>query len=96
MGCNFDTGQVGSQIIHWEIIKFLKVKNIVYYELGEQIFSANLYYPVDQKKMTICRFKRRFGGALVPQLTAEYYYSSEYMKTLWNERMEHYLQSLDT
>lgn len=94
MSCQLGGSEVGSHIIQWEIIKFLKSKKIHFYELGEQFFSSTPYAPASGKIMTISRFKRRFGGSLVPQWTAEYFYSGEYMKTMWNGRLEAYLKSL--
>lgn len=94
MGCNLSSDGIGSHVIHWEIIKFLRTRGTRFYELGEQFLSANLPDPADKKNIMISKFKRHFGGSLIPQPAAEFFYSLEYMKKIWAKRIDHYAQSL--
>lgn len=87
MSCrNKEIVTVDSQILQWEIIKFLKKKSILYYELGEQYFTPSFFYPVDAKKIAISQYKRGFGGELITQCSGEYYFSQEYFIKIWNQR----------
>ncbi len=96
MGCNLNNRVIGSHLIHWEIIKFLKNRQADFYELGEQFYVPSLYCPTSQKNWTISRFKRHFGGLLVPQSTAEYFYSMDYFNEVWSERITRYAHDMET
>jgi len=81
-----ETTVANSQIIQWEVIKWLKKRNVKLYELGEQYFTPSFFYPVDSKMIAISQHKRGFGGILIPQVSGEYYFSQEYFAKVWNSR----------
>jgi hypothetical protein len=95
MSCRMieDTAAVSSQIIQWEVIKLLKKKDIIYYELGEQYFTPSFFYPVDEKMIAISQHKRGFGGNIVPQIIAEQYFSQSCFDKNWDQRSKSYKRS---
>ena len=49
--------------IQFEVIKYLKKKNILYYELGYQYFLMDkIRLGVSDKDLNISRYKNKFGG----------------------------------
>ena len=85
-----DTAE-GSQVTQWEIIKLLKENKVGYYELGEQYFTPTFFYPVDPKMIAISQHKRGFGGLLLSQNTGEYFFSQQYLTTVWGERYRQFV-----
>lgn len=48
------------------MIKSLKSRNILYYDMGEQVFGKTHYNNPDFKEINISLYKRGFGGYMVP------------------------------
>lgn len=80
-----------AHLMHWEIIKYLKSRNISHYEIGIQQFSHSIYDQPSPKDVSISRFKRGFGGLTLPYFIGEKFYSKEYCRKLWSNRLENYL-----
>lgn len=76
-----------SHFLQWNAISYLKHHGICYYELGDQFFSKSFFHQVSDKSMSISAFKRGFGGRLVQQISGEYYFSLEYFKKVFQQRM---------
>lgn len=77
----------------WAAIIYLKSIGILSLELGEQFFSPTLYYPVDQKAISISLFKRGFGGELVRQPIGEKIFKVEDIREIYEKRIEKYIKS---
>jgi len=63
-----------SHCIQWNIIKWLKNNGFVYYEIGLQQFSDQLYNHPSKKDISISKFKRGFGGMTMPRFSGERIY----------------------
>lgn len=77
-----------SHVMQWSIIRWLKEHGYKRYEIGTQIFSPQIYHISTRKDINISLFKRGFGGKTVPFFRGEKYYNKEYMKDVFNERIE--------
>lgn len=77
----------------WSAIRFLKSIGINDLELGEQYFSPTLYYPVDQKAISISLFKRGFGGELIRQPIGEKIFKIESVRGIYEQRIDQYIKS---
>jgi hypothetical protein len=82
-------------IVHWKLIQYLKAKGIAHYELGLQQFSSLLHDSPSEKQISISRFKRGFGGVTLPYFLGEKFYSCDYLRRVWNNRIEKYISSHD-
>lgn len=79
-----------AHILHWEIMKYLKRRGILHYELGTQQFGPSAYDQPSPKHVSISHFKRGFGGLILPSFIGEKFYSREYCRTLWEDRIKKY------
>ncbi|MEI8217690.1 MAG: hypothetical protein WCG51_01410, partial [Elusimicrobiota bacterium] len=79
-----------AHFILWESVKWFKEHSIRFLELGWQFFDASFHYHVSEKERTIARFKRGFGGELIPQLMAEKYFSAAIFEQEYLARMDRY------
>jgi hypothetical protein len=84
-----------SHFLQWNVIRFLKNRGIEYYELGEQYFAPNLIYQVTDKLRNISLFKRGFGGNMFFQYSGEYFFSSDYLNTMYMKRIENLTKVLE-
>lgn len=89
---NIEMVNPGHSLI-WHAITYLKSIGIRYFELGEQYFSPNIYYPIDKKAISISLFKRGFGGDLIRQPIGEKIFSDKSIRAVYEERINSYLKS---
>ncbi|MFW2501334.1 GNAT family N-acetyltransferase [Clostridium diolis] len=80
-----------SHYLQWEAIKYLKNQGIKFLELGTQDFEDTLYNFPSEKDINISKFKRGFGGFIMPVYKAEKFYSSKSLKKCYEERIEKYI-----
>lgn len=80
-----------SHYLQWEAIKYLKNQGIKFLELGTQDFEDTLYNFPSEKDINISKFKRGFGGFIMPVYKAEKFYSSKFLKKCYEERIEKYI-----
>lgn len=52
--------------LQFNMIKSLKNRNVLYYDMGEQVFGKTHYNDPDFKEINISLYKRGFGGYMVP------------------------------
>ncbi len=95
MACSDAESPIGSHILHVEAIKYLKDIGVTHYELGEQFYGSSPYYEVNDKLVTISKFKKRFGGALVSQPFGEYVFNKSEIAPIWNQRVDSYIGQID-
>ena len=79
-----------AHFILWESVKWFKEHSIKFFELGWQFFNASFHYHASDKERTISRFKRGFGGELVPQLLGEKYFSVELFEKEYAAKIDNY------
>lgn len=82
-----------AHIIHWEIMKYLKRKGISHYEIGLQQFGSSISEQPSAKHISISRFKRGFGGVILPHFIGEKFYSKTHYKEVWEHRIKNYLKT---
>ena len=80
--------------LRWEIAKWLKSNNIIYYEIGIQQFGNLPYDLPSVKEINISNAKRGLGGHIVPLYRGEKYYSQKYYHRIMQNRMERYSATL--
>lgn len=78
-------------IMQWEIIKYLNRKAFTHYELGWDWYSNISQEVTDQKMLGISRFKAGFGGKKYPLFRGEYFFNEDYMRIVYDKRLEQYL-----
>ena len=83
-----------SHLIQWNTICWLKGHGISWYDLGPHRFHPQWFEPPDARALSVSRFKRGFGGMVVPLLTAEYFYSKALLKQTFEKRLQDYLAAL--
>lgn len=69
-----------SHLLQWEVIKYLKINNFNFYELGwnfNKNISDEVYSP---KELNISFFKSGFGGKISPLFRGEKFYDEGYFK----------------
>jgi hypothetical protein len=81
-----------SHAIHWELMKYLKSKMVRHYEIGIQQYGATLQEMPSAKEVSISRFKRGFGGTVIPLFIGEKFYSKKYFQEVWLDRINKYLK----
>ena len=89
-------GIPASHLIQWRTISWLKEHGIDWYDVGVQQFSPQWFDPAGAKDISIADFKRGFGGATVPLVTAEFFYDKALLKRTFESRLDGYLSSLHT
>ncbi|SFL89259.1 hypothetical protein SAMN03159341_111123 [Paenibacillus sp. 1_12] len=94
MSCrSYEKEVSNSHSIQWKVIGYLRDIGIAYYELGEQSYGNTFFHPTDEKKVSISGYKRGFGGAVIPQITGEYFYSEEYFREVYLKRIKQFNES---
>lgn len=84
-----------SHFLQWNAINYLKKHDVCFYELGDQFFSKSFFHQVSDKSISISAFKRGFGGRLVQQISGEYYFSLEYFKEVFQQRIISYENEIE-
>ena len=77
-----------AHIIQWKAIEWLKEKKIKYYEIGWQQFGNQFYDFPSYKELSICFFKRGFGGLSVPLFRGEKFYDVKFMEQTLKKRVD--------
>ncbi len=67
-------------LIQWELIKFLRLSNVKYYDLGTRFCPVIAKGVASKKQLNIGQFKSNFGGTSYPIFHGEKYYSKEYFR----------------
>jgi hypothetical protein len=75
-------------VLIWETMKHLKARGIRWYETGWQHTPTLSQEVPSAKEINIALFKRGFGGMNVPYCRGERFYSAEFMKETFKERLE--------
>ena len=78
-------------LMQWEIIKYLNSQGFTHYELGWNWYANISQEVADEKMLGIARFKAGFGGDVYPLFRGELYKNKEYMKRVFEERLNKYL-----
>lgn len=81
-----------SHFLQWEAIKYLKNKGILYLEIGTQYFNDTLNNFPSEKDKNISKFKRGFGGVIIPVLKAEKFYDKNEFIKCYEERVHTYAE----
>ena len=95
--CNdpeFEKIRIG-HLIQWNAIKWMKKRDIIYYEIGFQKFFNELTEPSTDKEINISFYKRGFGGFTIPVFRGEKYYEKKYFIEIFKERIEKCANCLD-
>jgi len=74
----------------WEILKYLKVNNFTHYELGWNWYPNISQEVADSKMLGISRFKAGFGADIYPLFRGEWFRDKEYMKKVYEKRLNQY------
>lgn len=77
-----------AHLLHWEIVRYLKERGVLHYELGIQQFGPLMYDWPSPKHLSISHFKRGFGGVILPYIAGEKFYSKEYYRKIWENRLK--------
>lgn len=88
---NLDNFKI-SHYLQWEAIKYLKNCGIKFLELGIQDFKDTMNNFPSQKDVNISKFKRGFGGFIIPVYKAEKFYSLDAFKKCYEERTNQYIK----
>jgi len=83
-----------SHAIQWAVIQWLAGNGVKKYELGIQQYGPQLHDTPSDKDLAISLFKRGFGGESVLWYRGEKYYSTEFYRSVWIERVERYGQGM--
>lgn len=75
--------------LHWAIIKFLNKQGFQCYDIG-LLCHNDLFQVYSEKEKNISRFKREFGGRIIPRYSGEYFYDKEYFIKLTHKRLSTY------
>lgn len=87
---NLDNFKI-SHYLQWEAIKYLKNHDIRFLELGIQDFKDTLHNFPSEKDVNISKFKRGFGGFIIPVYRAEKFYNLDAFKKCYEERINQYI-----
>lgn len=77
-------------LLLWETIKFLKKREVCWYETGLQYMPTLSQEVPSEKEINISLFKRGFGGVNVPYYRGEKFYSRDYFLKVQAERIHKY------
>ena len=78
--------------IQWELMRYLKSQGVERYEVGLQAWPQLHYIPSD-KERSISKFKRGFGGDMVPVFSGEKFYDSKIMQLSYQRRLQAYVEN---
>ncbi|MGH9831225.1 MAG: GNAT family N-acetyltransferase, partial [Blastocatellia bacterium] len=81
--------------LQWKLMEWLRENGCRRYELGSQQYGDLPHDFPSEKEIHISSFKRGFGGATLPQLTGEKYYSREYFIKVCTERMNRFAGTIE-
>ena len=70
-------------------------KKYHFYEIGWQEYSNTLAHFPSKKEVDIGRFKRGFGGFVVPLFIGEKFFDKDYFLKINKERIKKYVDELD-
>lgn len=88
---NYQNERGIGQLLQWEIIKYLNEINFSHYELGWNWYPNISQEVADKKMLGISKFKAGFGGDIYPVFRGEYFINREFMKEIYNKRLDLYL-----
>lgn len=74
-----------------KIFKLLEDKGIYIYDMGEQAQVSFIHQPIEKEK-NISLFKRGFGGYISEVPCSEYFFDTDYMKKIYEQRMDSYIK----
>jgi hypothetical protein len=78
-------------LAQWEIIKYLKLNDFKFYELGVN-WHPNISQEVaDAKMLGISRFKAGFGADVYPFFRGEWFRDKDFMHQVYSDRFSKYL-----
>ena len=80
-------------LAQWQIIKYLKINNFSHYELGWNWYPNISGEVADSKMLGISRFKAGFGADIYPLFRGEWFRDKEYMKKVYLERVELFVEN---
>lgn len=86
----------GSHLLQWEAMRWLKRRGCELYDIGIQFTGPQWFYVPTAKEISISSFKRGFGGATVPLVTAERFYDGDALKRTFDARVRAYLDATGT
>jgi hypothetical protein len=69
----------------------LRQKGVKRYELGNQVYLS-LHCQPTAKERNISLFKRGFGGEIVSSPASEFYFDKNYMREVFNDRINNYIK----
>jgi hypothetical protein len=75
-------------LLLWEVMLHLKAAGLRWFETGWQHTPTISQEVPSKKEVAIAHFKRGFGGQNVPYYRGERFYSAEFMKETYKERLE--------
>lgn len=81
----------GSHLLQWEAMRWLKQHGCALYDIGIQFTGPQWFYVPTPKEVSISAFKRGFGGATVPLVTAERFYEPASLQRTFDARIRAYL-----
>lgn len=79
-----------SHFLQWKAINYLKSKGIRYLEVGTQYLNDTLNNYPSEKDKNISKFKRGFGGFIIPVFKAEKFYDKDKFIKCYEERIHKY------
>lgn len=92
---NDDSKLPMSHGIQWQAIQYMKSIGVKHYEVGWQVYSPGLNDFSSPKEVAISKFKRGFGGEIVPLFMAEKYYDKKYLSETFEKRLNNVLESYE-
>ncbi|MCU1461468.1 MAG: hypothetical protein JWO37_1543 [Acidimicrobiales bacterium] len=81
--------------VQWATIEWLQARGYQRYELGLQQFGPLPHDVPSEKERNIARFKRGFGGSVVPLLTREKWYDASAYSLALEARTRAYADAVD-
>jgi len=72
--------------LYFELMRHLKQAGFRFYEMGWNAYPVISQDVSSSKERDIAHFKRGFGGAVIPLIRAEKFYSKEYFLNVWQKR----------
>lgn len=81
-----------SHFLQWKAIKYLKDRGVKYLDVGIQYFGDTLNsFPSDKDK-NISKFKRGFGGFIIPVFKGEKFYDNDEFMKCYRYRIKKYIE----